>query len=334
MPVVAVIAAVAIDAGAIGAIAAGTLTTLGAITAIGATVGAIGAVTKNKTLSMIGMGLGLVGGIGTLAQSAGLFESSASLFGSSASTADAATAAGAEAFSGTAAETFGDAAGTAGATGAASAADLVSAAGDLNGAALDPVGAINATSIAPATGNAASIVTGGAEGSPLAQALSPSATPATLMGGPAADTVGATGVTGATSAADTAAGAAAFSGTGMAAPPQPGMFGRLMDWAHNNQTLAMGVLKAGGSFISGLTNPLTPAQIDALNAQADANRAAAALLTRQAANVGQPLPTISGAPVQSAPVTGVPGGSLINNRPVSAPLITGTPAGSLLGAPA
>lgn len=57
MPVVAV-------AGA--AMAWSAVSTVGVITAIGATIGAVGAITGNKTLSMLGAGMSLVGGVSSM----------------------------------------------------------------------------------------------------------------------------------------------------------------------------------------------------------------------------------------------------------------------------
>lgn len=314
MPIVAVVAAIAIDGAALaGGIAA--MSTLTAITAIGATMGAIGAVTHNKTLSMIGAGLGIVGGIGTLAFGSDALGSVGDLFGSSsAGGAEAgaavgdtiATDAGAEAAYQPGAVAASDLPGAA--TTAGNAADVVAAA--------NPVGAINATSAA-AEGNVAAIA-GGEAGGPLAGELSGTGS-ATLTGSQvsafapsaSAGTLpdGAT-LTDPWSDAINAAGKANFGAdvpTGMAA------------WAKNNQMLSYGIIQAGGSFISGLTNPMTPAQINALDSQANANNAAAALAQRQAANMSGGLPT--------ATVTGRPASTsgLINNNPTKAPLITGAP---------
>lgn len=84
-------------------------------------------------------------------------------------------------------------------------------------------------------------------------------------------------------------------------------------------TVLSGVLQAGASFIAGATNGLTPAQIAALNAQADANTAAANLSRIQQSNMQQPLPVAS----RAAPVTGAPMG-LINTPPRLN--VTGVPA--------
>lgn len=309
MPVVAVGLAIALDVGAIGALAAGTLTTLAAVTAIGATVSAVGAVTHNKTLSMIGMGIGIVGAVGTLASGAGLFDNVTDLFGpSSMSAADTASlASDAASMSGAAAEALPGS--IAAAAGASTAADLTTAMGAINTGAFNPVVA-NSAALAPAEGNAAAIA-GGAPGTALSGAISPAA----------ADAVsGATG-SALTSPMGTPDFASMFK---MPAIANSDVSGGLMAWAKDNPMLAFGALQAGGSFISGLTNPVNPAQIDALNAQSDVNRATAELLRRQTANQGAALPTatisqVTGAPAQS--------GGLINNsvKPAGSALITGVP---------
>lgn len=48
-----------------------SVATVGMVTAIGATIGAVGAITKNKTLSMLGAGMSLVGGISSFMSSSG-----------------------------------------------------------------------------------------------------------------------------------------------------------------------------------------------------------------------------------------------------------------------
>ena len=55
----------------------------------------------------------------------------------------------------------------------------------------------------------------------------------------------------------------------------------------------MGALQAGGSFLAGATNPLTPAQIAQAQAQANANNAAAGLTNLQVSNLSQPIPVAS-----------------------------------------
>ncbi len=106
---------------------------------------------------------------------------------------------------------------------------------------------------------------------------------------------------------------------------QPGSFGQLLNFAGKHQVVTYGVLQAGGSLVSGLFSPVTPAQVAALNAQAAANRAAAALTQQQVANMqgGIPVASRSSAPVASAPVTGRPAG-LINTPPPTTPTSTVT----------
>ena len=102
-------------------------------------------------------------------------------------------------------------------------------------------------------------------------------------------------------------------------PKDTSVFGTLSNWIEGHPSLALGALMAGGSFLSGATSPLTPAQVTALNAQAEQNQAAAnyaaqqtQLLQRQQANMAQGLPVASRTPPglinmpQLAPVTGRP----------------------------
>lgn len=311
------------------------MTTLTAITAIGATIGAVGAVTHNKTLSLIGAGLGIVGAVGTLAFGSGALGSVGDLFGSSSmSAADTASlATGADA---SLSEALSSVPG----------ASLTSA--DVNAGIINATGAVDtaamsaAPSLSAAQGNAAAIESAGqgGAGGALAQSLSPSVTDPAA----AAASASAGGVPG---AAPDITGAAAGAGPGGASIfSTPGVFdptnvsaaggfhvpGGLMNWAKDNQLLAFGAMQAGGSFLSGLTNPLSPAQIDALSSQSEVNRATAALLQRQAANQGGAIPTAVPTVTGRAEMPGT--GGLINSRPVNAPLITGAPNSGLLGATA
>lgn len=299
MPVVAVIAAVAIDSIAVSAAIAGTLTTLSAITAIGATLGAIGQITHNKTLSLVGAGIGLVGGIGALAFGSDALGNVSDLFGTT---------------SGGATDVAGGvgAASEAGGAGAVTVTDLPPAAADITTATggvvnADPAGLIN-SSLAPAEGSAAGIVTGGDTAGALSQSLSPGATAGATAGG-TPDFMSAFNKTFGTLPDGTVLTDAVSKGGGA---------GGILNWAKNNQMLAYGVLQSGGSFISGLTNPMTPAQIDALNSQSRYNDAAAALAIRQSQNMasGMPTATVTGKPVAQS--------SLINNSPLKASPVTGS----------
>jgi hypothetical protein len=77
-----------------------------------------------------------------------------------------------------------------------------------------------------------------------------------------------------------------------------------------------GVIQAGAAFISGATSTLTPAQVAALQAQANANQAAANLSNRQLSNMSQPIP--------AATRTQAPPG-LINTRLPPPNTVTGAP---------
>lgn len=98
-----------------------------------------------------------------------------------------------------------------------------------------------------------------------------------------------------------------------------GMFSNVIGFVEKHPTLAFGALQAGGSLLSGMTNTLTPAQVQALQAQSAANNAAASLAQQQAANLAAPKAVASSAPVTGTPPL-VPGQQgLINaaSRPVT-----------------
>lgn len=120
-----------------------------------------------------------------------------------------------------------------------------------------------------------------------------------------------------------------------------GIFSKILDFTHNNPLATYGLLQTAGSFLSGATNQLTPAQIAQLNSQANANNAAAALTQLQTRNLSAPKAVASTTPVTGTPqtlvpptvptvqpVTGVPTNQLaglINSTPRLAP-VTGVPA--------
>jgi hypothetical protein len=308
MPVIAVGFAVALDVGAVAAATAGTLTTLAAITAIGATVGAVGAVTHNKTLSLIGAGIGIVGAIGTLASGAGIFDNVSSLFNAS-----PAAGAGASGLADTGSLWTGTVADLPGAAASGAAESLADTGTLWTGTTAELPGAINATAaLAPAEGNAAALLSGGQGGAPLSGALSEGASAAGAVPNIAAEANAA--VPAGASAYNTEYIEKGLSAMSSSATPPSG----LMAWANKNPLLAFGAIQAGGSFISGLTNPMTPAQIDALNSQAEVNRQTAELLKRQMNNQGAAIPSaVTGKPALSA--------GLINSKTVGTPLITGAP---------
>lgn len=86
----------------------------------------------------------------------------------------------------------------------------------------------------------------------------------------------------------------------------------IWDFAKDNKSLVLGGMMSLGSFMSGALSPKTPAEVDALNAQAERNRAAAQLeytqnqlMQRRLNNMRQPLPVARyGGLINMAPVTG------------------------------
>lgn len=313
MPVVAVAAAAVLDIGVIGtAITAGigAVTALAAITAIGATVGAVGAVTHNKTLMMIGAGIGIVGAVGSLAFGSGALGTVGDLFGpTSMSAADTATL-------------------------GADAASLGSQAADTVTAALGvPAAEVGGGVINAAGAFTPSYIPGGS----FEMGATASQRYASAMG-TAGDTTGAAAGTLSKGVADTATAAASetphldayVSGSGYMPGALPkynipdlsgGTASKLMSWAEDHPTLAFGAMQAGGSLLSGLTNPVSPAQIEALNAQAEVNRQQAALLKKQAENQNAAIPSVS--PTVTGKIESPSG--LINNAASKTALITGAP---------
>ncbi len=352
MPIVAVAGAIAAGAVAavdIAAVGITAITAFEAVAAVGATLGAIGSITKDKTLSMVGLGLGAIGGVGALATSAGLFGAEAaggsSLFGSgpqaAASTAD-----------------VGSAGGGFGVAEAAGVGEQVPAiAGGTFGVDLSTEGTIpflananttapTATDVAPPSDLTTLSTTSesttdpalklamsgkddvaqaaldktlgtGSQFDPL-QSGAPPAPPAGVdangislapPGKPLADwqLPGTPGVNGA---------------AGTSTIEKTGIFGDILDFAKKNPTVAMGVLKAGGSLLEGATNELTPAQIAYYNAKAAEAQAAANMSNQQRANLAAPKAVASTMPVTGAPqplVPPMPGG-LLSQAPRLAPV--------------
>jgi hypothetical protein len=118
--------------------------------------------------------------------------------------------------------------------------------------------------------------------------------------------------------------------------PVGGFQGMLKDigsFAHENQMVSYGLIQAGSSLVQGMFNPVTPAQINQLNSQAESNRANAAIMNQQLSNMQGGMPVAKLRPVASAPVTGAPAGQpppsapgqgMINISP-SSQLVTGVP---------
>lgn len=295
------------------AVAAVTVTTvLEAVAVTGAVLGAVGAITGNKDLSYVGLALGIVGGVGSLAVSAGVFGAdagTASLFGTStaASTADAAAAGAGAATDVSAADA---AAAGAGAISPADAA-LQVASNTTPDIVNSVTGSVDADPLDVSSAQAQSLA--GGAGNPLnagVEAQSPNLS--SVMGSP-------TGVGPVGDASPSAlppqpiqrAGQIPGSADGMpspatpttpavaapAAPATPGgvsadtkaLLAGMSDITFK-QAVISGAIQAGGSLLSGLTNPVTPAQVNALNAQAAANQAATQLSLTQQADMAQAKP--------------------------------------------
>lgn len=321
MPVVAIAgaalawsgAAAAVGAVASGGLAALTLTGALEITAaLGATLGAVGAVTRDKGLMKAGMIIGAVGGIGALAANAGLFgaeASTASLFGgvggAESTAADFANLpAGAMS-----AQDFTDVAGN---MASASAAGLPAGAMPPEGLTgiVDQLGGANvaaqaAAPVADISGGTGGALNRGAGASDTLSAMpkevSTSSVSPWTPAAPAAPSVKKTFAEDITSLAQA---------PGAPNVEAPNLFGKLSNFVTNDKSgmVGYGLIQAGGSLVSGLFNPLTPAQVEQLNAQSAMNR-------QQLANSTQPLPV---ARRTAAPVTGKPSSGLINTSGAAA----------------
>jgi hypothetical protein len=306
------------------------VTVMESVAVVGAVLSAVGMVTKNKTLSMIGMGLGVIGGVGSLA--AGALGGGAALFGT-----ETAASVGGDTLAvsevGSAAASGGVEAGTWTADAAASAAaDVPDVVGTLAGeagfsSAAEPFAATEAAMANPTTALAADAA------KPLASTAANAADPAETLtlANETVDTVPADATdlikpppqpTANLGAADPTTGETITSAvdptTGKVVDMPDGakgIFGNLVAFAGKNPVVALGALQAGGSMLSGLTNTLTPAQVSALNAQAAANDAAASLTKQQTANLAMPKSVASSAPVTGTPAPLVPG--MINRAPVT-----------------
>jgi hypothetical protein len=109
------------------------------------------------------------------------------------------------------------------------------------------------------------------------------------------------------------------------------IFGKVLDWPHENQTLASGALTVGGKFLEGAFSTVDPARVAAFQAQAAANNAAAALTALQTKNLSMPKAVASSSPITGAPGPIIPpsgqvgGLGIINSTPRLAQ-VTGVPA--------
>jgi hypothetical protein len=117
-------------------------------------------------------------------------------------------------------------------------------------------------------------------------------------------------------------------GTATIANPGAGddsALGGVLGFMNKNPVVALGMLQAGGSLLSGWTSTLTPAQVAALNAQAASNNAATAMTNQQRTNLAMPKATASSSPVTGTPQQLVPSSPAgLINQPL--PKVTGAPA--------
>jgi hypothetical protein len=347
MPIAAIgiaVGSLALGGGAaIGAVVAGTATlatTLTAVATIGAVTSAVGAVTGSKALQTAGLVMGAVGGVGALAANAGLLGEGAtteSLFG------------GAESAGGVTAPDITPDIGTIDAS-----TPDISASLDKGG---DFVSAINSDSspasaasqtaqaAAPATGApvgttgpGGGVLTAGkdagvfndfkpevstAQSGLINTGAQPTASTGALPPSQAAVPQGAgavptaPGVATPTSAAPGTPTAPAAGTTTAPTPASTGTFGNLLAFANKNPIVAYSAINAAGSLVSGMFNPVTPAQVSALNSQAAANNATAAQTSQQTANMKQGVPVATRAPSNT---------DLINTAPVKSSDVTGIAA--------
>jgi hypothetical protein len=361
---------------AVGVATAISVTTvLETVAVVGAVMSVVGTITKNKTLSTVGMVLGAVGGIGALASSA--IGGAAVLSDTAASGASdtlAVSDAGSAAASGGVESGTWDVAASAGGDAASSAAapdvvgSLSNGLGSVTGTSADPGAALAGTpgaapagtemaaqdtanlndqlslaststtpttnvadAVAPGTtgaGSASPPVLPGQSGPGTGDLLNADTTPGTPLPPQAPANLGATDPT----TGQVITKGLDASGNEISLPDSSsgvsGMLDKLVAYAGKNPVVAFGALQAGGSLLSGLTSTLTPAQVTALNAQAAANNAAAALTSQQTTNLAMPKAVASSAPVTGAPATLVPPTAtpgFINQAPKQAP-ITGAPA--------
>lgn len=333
---------------AVGAATVISVTTvLETVAVVGAVLSVAGMVTKNKTLSMVGAGLGLVGGIGALAS--GALGGSAALFGAGEAGGGEAASAG-SAFGGAASDasnaaTYGATAAfdTGNAAGAGAGTAITTAAGDVAAQTPDIISTLAnapATAEAPVVNAASSpnIATAEEMGSGFRTAASTEPLPTDLTTGAATSqttTSAAPTTTGTinnvsglppTGAAPTPGSVTLANGSVVepggilpgdtpippepplgGAPSEPSMLSNILKYAGQHPVVAMGALQAGGSLLSGMFSSVTPAQAAYYNSEAAKNQAAANLTAMQTANLQAPKAIATSAPVTGTPKELVPG---------------------------
>lgn len=341
MPLVAIgiaaIADIGVGVAGFGAVLAGTAslaTTFAAIGAVGATISAIGSVTGVKELQTAGMVIGGIGGVGSLANAVGAFGDGATLnsvFGSGGSSAGA--AAGQDTAGLINGGEINETTGVDIAANGSNSSDILNTANALGG--VNETTGTNIDSADPlsATGTqTTNSLANGIKGDTLQPTDNMAGAPSSDLpsGSPTdAGSIAKAGTT-ATNISTTdqnwlktqypnpldgtlakAPGGQSYtySATDGWAPQVASGIGGFLG-SQSGGLIGMGVIQAAGSFLSGAFDPLKPAQVDAYQAQANANNASAALTNKQVSNMNQPIPT-----ARRLAVTGAP--SLMNSGATS-----------------
>lgn len=326
------------------------------IAAVGAVVGVVGAVTHNKILSTVGMVLGGIGGIGALASGAGLLGAGGGLLeGASTPAAANLAAEGSIGFidSGSFAVEGGAAVEGANAVADAAQAAAGSVPGFVDSGSFAGINAAGEAAGASGPGISEALGAGKAGLSMFGTEAKPDAVDANAITQQTALAGGATGAAASSGVPVASAPPNALAPGTSAAPPlvasnpsatptsltndgewdlTPGKsadsspFAGILDFANKHPVVALGALQAAGSFISGATNELTPAQVDLYKSQSAANDAATLLVKQQTANLAMPKAVASSAPVsgqaQLVPINArpppvpSPQGGFINQAPV------------------
>ena len=98
---------------------------------------------------------------------------------------------------------------------------------------------------------------------------------------------------------------------GPAPAGEPSIWDSIWSFAKDNKSLVLGGMMSLGSFMSGALSPKTPAEVEELNARAEANRAAAQLqatqnqlMQRRLNNMSQPIPVAYRGGLINSGVTG------------------------------
>lgn len=352
---------VGVAAFAIAGAVATEFATFAVIGAVGATVGAIGAVTKSKELQIAGAAIGAVGAIGGIASAAGVFGTGGTIFGGAeagaaglaggGSWADQAFAAtqGASSWADTALaagggidaeiaqwSSYGAQAPAAGAGAGSHMIDTIAATVE------PPVAAAGSPQPVAAQGTDARLV--GQNDPMLTRAVQNEPVVDVSLGAPRTPSVpgmDASGrapygvpeaptVTGEVSVAPGAeanasrfgAGKGPMGPSGGSVSPTDSFWKDIWDFARSNKYMTGGLIQGAASFLTGAADPRTPAQIQKMNAEAAAYRAAGARSTAEADLINQRLSNMRGPVPVARRVTGAPQG----NGLINSPTVTGAPA--------